>query len=652
MVIKELRDLAQHNTTVIKSENFSKFALAHPYDRMAAAVVDLIIILLPLVLFVVAPFKHQMLESLLVQNEKIFALSIIFIALATLVIVMLYFTWFTHRLGATFGKILFGLKVVEIWGQAKPTWHQSLQRSMWLTIELFLFGLPWLGIFSNNKRRTWHDKFSDTCVIATHKRVAGAPSQIEIGIVRGFLTAFVFFFALTTVFEAYRHISEDTGDESNLFSTIEDSAQKCEGVTQALSNWIFLDESNESRLSVAMALFAAGLTSKTCLSTEVETAMHGGVEPSALAYLAMAFVQSERPELSNRYLDKVCDVEKESDACLMSQVVMAWSDENWSEVEKIFSTLEGPHQAHLLVWGVRHYIKQGRFDKALKYLTQMAPQPALGQFVMSQKTKALWEQGLRREAEQSFMAAMSSFDSVDRIDLASWHCLSALEESCAAQESLSCKVSAAALKQAQDLIQDKIFALAEIHRAHCQSKVTGELLQLKEVFNEGTMGQLLTAVDYNLAGEVDKAMKILAELNARDDLEEEIYRTTEIYQLRWTKSREDLKSLATKWLNDDQEHKPYYSRALFLSLIDNQLYELGLQVAEKLTKAQLAEEFFAQGRIVAHFSMGHKKAAWALYQTYMQSADKFDLLKSDREPASDDSFQSIVRQLNREFSRP
>lgn len=84
---------------------------------------------------------------------------------------ILYCTLFLTFLGATPGKLLFGLRVVsrDEPGE-RPSLTAALLRSAFFIISAFAAGLGCLWALFDGERRTWHDRIAATRVVRVDRR--------------------------------------------------------------------------------------------------------------------------------------------------------------------------------------------------------------------------------------------------------------------------------------------------------------------------------------------------------------------------------------------------------------------------------------------------------------------------------------------------
>jgi uncharacterized RDD family membrane protein YckC len=90
----------------------------------------------------------------------------------TVFISMFYFTYFHGTTGQTFGKVLFGLKVVQATGE-KMTLGIGFLRWVGYVISAAVIYLGFIWIAIDGRKQGWHDKIAGTVVIRVKNIVNG-----------------------------------------------------------------------------------------------------------------------------------------------------------------------------------------------------------------------------------------------------------------------------------------------------------------------------------------------------------------------------------------------------------------------------------------------------------------------------------------------
>lgn len=298
----------------------SGVGLAAPKDRLAAYVVDTIL-LLPLVQLFQAPIKKWILESFIFGSSDQAVFLQAFSAFIFILVFIGYYTVMTWWGGQTIGKKFFSIKVISYHGSV--SFFQAFMRSFMIFCELALFGLPLLGVFSHSLRRPIHDRVADSLVISLKSPVS-YPSSKEKWKAHFASVAIMLCFAVTifTYYFVYFVI-----EEPKSFSF--EQKQNCRQLVK----------DKNQKVSSAIELFMAQKISGECLYKKARESLWSNVDTD-LSQLAMALAYVDNAETSDLYLKEVCKTKKEGSACLFSQ---------W--VQGGFSTEENDPFIHWVVEG-------------------------------------------------------------------------------------------------------------------------------------------------------------------------------------------------------------------------------------------------------------------------------------------------------------
>jgi len=82
-----------------------------------------------------------------------------------LLLKVVYQTLFVYQYGATIGKIMMKIFIVDAETLEKPGFSSALNRSIFRVISEMLFYLGFVWAFYDKKRQTWHDKTARTLVV-------------------------------------------------------------------------------------------------------------------------------------------------------------------------------------------------------------------------------------------------------------------------------------------------------------------------------------------------------------------------------------------------------------------------------------------------------------------------------------------------------
>ncbi len=306
-----------------------------------------------------------------------------------------------------------------------------------------------------------------------------------------------------------------------------DRASHCEAVDDAVTQWPQADDEKPNRLRISLALFAAGLVDRRCLQSEADNEASFSTSPGPIYYLAQSFVHSDEPDVSDSYLDHVCKRDPDSGSCELSQIVAAWSGDDWPAMDNMFSGLKHP-DAVASIWAIRHFMKRGEPEKAYGWIDRISPNKPLGPFLEVQRVKALWLMDRRSEAKLGALQALEALPDDWQMDLATWMCVQETAVSCNAKQSNSCRWLA---QQKTDLPEDDAdYAVALLHQKECSEQGEGDLeySELAQASSSNSWHLLVRAVAKLRAGDRATGIQLLKDVmtkeTAPDEVRAEAYR--------------------------------------------------------------------------------------------------------------------------------
>ncbi len=626
--------------------------MATPWDRLAATVIDWLLVLTPILVVVGAPLKRVMIEALVLDSQSPFARAMIISALSGLLVVLLYQSLMTYFYGGTLGKLAFGLRVVDVWTHKAPTLGASFVRSVALISEVLLAGLPWLSIFANVRRRAIHDRVSDTVVISTKRPGSLAPGIMEATFIRGVHSAFLAIFALcvTVVGVNFLKSAESEDTVLNWLESGKDDSPRCEEVTEALAEEPQTMQIEE-RLELAMELFAAGIVDQACVQQEAEWVMNQPEGETPLAYLAKAFATADNSELSNAYLEKACELGPVSESCLMTSIVQKWSEDDWDKVAELFSALPTPSSVHVSIWKVRYFMKQAKYEQALHVINQLAGRASLASYLVPERAKALWR---ANQFEQSRLVALTGFETLhgtERLNLAGWMCYEEMAKQCSEHEPSACETFVKeANNQSDTELQPTGWMAMILLKEKCQNRAAlSEYADLKEASENTPAEKLIKALELWSQGDELSAKKAMTDLFEDSKLPEPIRNEGLRRLVVWSKESEDM----TPWIDQWQSLKPGHRRTvgpvLFRALRAKGRLAEALNVGWQLLDENRADLQINRDLVVTAYQLGRRKDAWKLLKSYRE---RNDILNHSRSPASSDEFAGVAKLLTKEYGEP
>jgi uncharacterized RDD family membrane protein YckC len=565
--------------------------LARPLDRLAAVIVDVFVLLVPLFILLSAPLQRALDASKLLGLIPQWKAQVILLALLGFLLLIIYQTVMHYFFSATVGKMLFDLRVRPMFTNDRLTFAGLLGRSVVWMIESVCFGLPWLAVFSNTKRRPWHDRVYDTVVVCRTGAYVAAPGRWERGVVRGFFGACIAFilmigyFSLNTYFEALR--SETFG-----VAMVNHQSGQCEVVDR------YLDEDGQDtehqRLQMALSLFSAGLADPACIDSELEREVGHQAEVAPITYLAQAFVNSEDNEVYNSYLTQVCQEDSDSNECVMSKVATAWSSEDWPAVQELLVNSKAG-TPYLDIWAVRFFVKQARYPEALSRLDALTDHHELAEFTTVQRVKALFNSFHVPEADAALAQALSTLPHEDGEDVSSWLCAKELQNGCAARTKLACQRIQNDGKIGEVDFTRTEQALAKVMTLECDGQSSVDYLTFSESVKDADWQIFFRANYKRQKNDSQAAFRLFADLMDSDSASD-LLRVEALRRALAFADHQQLAVVAKLWQRI--ENKEAWNRAgnmLFERLKEKGESDQALRVARELLNAEaLSPQSLAQ----------------------------------------------------------
>lgn len=551
--------------------------LARPLDRLAAAIIDIFVLLVPLYILLSAPLKKWMMTSFILGSEPDFVATILGMVALAIFLIVSYQTLCHYFYGATLGKRIYDLRVVAMFhGEKLGFWDYGLRSLIWV-FELFCFGLPWLSVYSNPKRRPLHDRLSDTVVVTRSPSGVRSPLDWERAAVRSLFAALLGFFALVASIQI-RGAIDKLKMEKSLASIVDRDLGDCEVVSSSI------DEENadpHQRLKVAMTLYAAGLADRSCLESEVEGEIAKQIPVAPITYLSQAFIYADDAEISNGYLDEVCENAPGTVECSMSQLVTSWSDEDWSAVEEILKSAP-KGSGYMEVWGIRHYMKQARYGDALTALDALMNNRELAEFSLVQRVKALYNFYKEPEAIAAFKQAALALPADQGEDLSAWICSQQLQNGCSAATGAACKRALPETNTQEIDFERTSQALAHVLSMECRGGKEIDYLSFGEAVKDPDWQIFFRAAAERQKEDKKSAAAMFSQL-LHSSTAPELLRVEAARRWVTIATPAQMEDVIDSWLNyESREGYVKIGNLLFSRLAEQHNADLALKVAQKL----------------------------------------------------------------------
>lgn len=615
--------------------NKSDVLYANPLDRIAATIFDLFVVLTPLVHLITSPLRRDLSEFLLNSSYAEFYQSMVLISIVSIFVIIAYQSVMTYIKGGTLGQLLFGIQIRRIWCEQKLTFVSSLLRSLYWFVSVFIFfGFPLLSVFSDKRRRSFHERMTDTFTASKkEKRAVSHPGVVESSFVKGIYAALfgvVGLVALATIWQ----FAGDKG-EGSYFKKMIGSSGECEAVTNAQKKWDSLSSYTPTRLQVAMTLYAAEEIEADCLDKESEFAF---VEEGdlSLAYLAKSFVVADHPELSNAYLDRVCKEFPDSSDCEMSMAVDAWSEEDFDKVGEIFeSYADRKKPDYVKVWGVKQFERQKNYEQVVRLLDNISGQRALASFLLPIRAKALWKMNNMDLAKSSFAGSVDYLSDTVQYSVAKWMCFEDLLNGCEATKEVSCKVFESLVSNKTPVLRNKKVAMTHLALQSCKGEKNFEFL----------VDDRLVQRIANIVFEKENS-KMLLEIAKNQENPSDVRLLSFKF---WLDTQNDASVVQSALLSDEnQENQIHYQRMIFSKLYSLKAYGKAYSFAQANDLKLKNNKALREKLVVAAYRVGNRQHA---FQLIADTENKQSI--SGRLPASTiaGEYDWVLQKMMKEYNR-
>ena len=470
MVWANFDDFGSPKKTVL--EKVKNKRLANPTDRIGAFFIDALISY-GFSSFLASPVSKLYTEAQVLGEYGrvlIYAISLFAIHFSFYVA---FNSFLSYRYQKTFGQRFFNIRSISIWSGKTPSLGKIILRNI-----AFFFGAPLLlpltGMFTDNYRRMFFDKLTDTIMISEGRSYSGAPSKQERSFVKGLLLpAYLWVFAL--IASAMSTGAEMLLEEDDWLTRLNNSIPHCEEVVELSKDWPQENNEKTSRLMIALSLYASEQVSKECLLSEADAAFLRKKEIT-YAYLAKAFALEGVVELSDDYLVKVCEHDSQTDACLFTKLINYWADSDYKKADRVVDVLMDNSYSFMKAYAIQHYMNRKQFKSAYELIEKLSINPYLNNFLSKYRSKALWNLGRESEAEIAFVASQSKLHPRDLRQQQAWLCWKNLEVSCHRADKAVCQGMNQWVYNTEEEFTD-IEALAMFNKNECSGDMKqGDLL--------------------------------------------------------------------------------------------------------------------------------------------------------------------------------
>lgn len=298
MVYENPYHIEKHNSTLRESSQ-----LPPPIDRVLASIFDLILHapIFSLFSFIIVYRFNLLKVTISTTSEKmaVFVQLVWVFVVGTVILQAIYFKLF-HK---TPGMRLLKLELKSTSGE-ELSWSQCILRSTVWCLEIFLLGVPLLGIFSHPKRHALHDRVSESEIYSFKMWGALSPLPAEKSMVQ-FIMTIVIMLSLGWITALFSLSHKGIKDGSIALSEWREQGQLCSEVDD-LSSYSNIDLSLISkRLDFALGLYLFEQIDSDCLRKEIDLALLKKI-PGGLVWAGRAFLSTSHTAERKNYSQKAC----------------------------------------------------------------------------------------------------------------------------------------------------------------------------------------------------------------------------------------------------------------------------------------------------------------------------------------------------------
>ncbi len=616
--------------------------IAHPLDRLASFVLDGAVLFI-IASLAIAPFQKKIRMAQMVNETDQIIVAAVLALLVLSVLAIAYQFLMTSWKGGTLGKIAFGTRVVDVWTGRPAKLTDIFVRSVVWWIDTLLVCVPHFGMYSDPLRRPFHDRVANTVVISVSSRKGFAPELSEMSVMKSLFVAMYFLVFILVAIQVKQSYSLINADENaDLLSLA--SPVYCDSVSNAQAQWPLEHNQPANRVSIALALFAAGQIEEECLDQEAYLEFQNG-DQHDLAYLARAFATSDDSSLSDKYLERVCEKTKNSEACTLSELISFWTERDWDKATEGFMSSLPESSVFVKTWAIKHFEKVKDYAQEMKVIENLWPLQGLNEFLASHRTVALWGMHRKAEARVSLQSAIELLPKSKQLGLSSWMCFNELESTCAAELPPSCEHFEKLSEESSSVFSHDLYALTLVRIASC--KDFDRLSILKTQIEEPRVLKLIEAIENEHDGKIEAAIAIYRDLVDNTEATSPIYQDTfkRVFKIVSDQNREDFFDIA---LNDwEKSNTPdfwnwyVFGENLSEALIENGHYQDALGIGKQiLLKDPYNSEIKKQMVVASYKNKDYRQTA-----RYLKSLDVEN--ENQRMPASIDTIKRIRENMGR-----
>lgn len=616
-----------------------RIPLADPLSRWAALVVDFIV-QVPIISLILSSVKKQVLISEWLGKGLDYQVYIIVYVVFAALLIVFYQGLFTAFFGGTPGKLFFGLRVISIWNEERPSVSSSFVRAIYWCLGAFALFLPHLALFYHRERRPIYDRLADTVVVAQEKYAVGPPESSFSGFLKLVLTVFYvgIFVVLTQVlFNTYQTKRPD--QSTRLFW--QNDQDTCHAISKHLDTKQNLNPN--IRIEEALSLYAIGLIDDECLDREADNVLWN-YKPTTAAYAAKAMLFIDEKTVFAKYLTKTCEEKKEKDYCLLVRTLKkeasAADTKNQTNDKAYFNLSKSPHK-DIRLWALKYWIKEHEYAHALDLMELLSADDLIYSYLNLTRAKALWLTGQAEASRTVLNTFIPTTVGAQKTEMAAWLCYQETLDGCSTKQAKACqKLKTEVLGYANSSLSSDLL-IPLVRSAECDGGKNSANYLLHSTNNPRHI-QFITAINKSTENP-NEAVGLLEDLIRNADTDEKIRAEAILHSVKIKKNESTLDLAINTWKakrSKFNELWPYVGEILFLELHNRERHQQAYEVGQLISRIKTSSTFLEKW-IISSYKSGHDKVAWDTLKT-------LDPQKS-RIPASTSKLDTIRQNLAKRF---
>ncbi len=578
------------------------YIFADVLDRMAAFIVDLFLIFIPIMKLISAPFNTSIYDLKYLGQLDQLDIHRLWIVGLYVLCYLLYQSFFLSKYGATPGKKIFKIKVIVLFTRETPGVFSSIIRTVFILFEVMMFPVTLFMFLTHKDRRMLHDRVVDTITVSTKANLVKS-HPVEISYVKAMYTSFLLMYFMLAIAPVFMGGSFESVAKNK-------TPDKC----------YKLESYNTQEFSKYVSTFLAGKQSLDCFDANASLALDIK-ETREQGYVAK-FLSIKKAngsfKLLKSYKDRICNTS--SIACKVADH-MLYGKRSKVKVEKLYTQIHRASKSPFNVWLLGKMLKENNYKMVSRFSKRAAIDSSIKDFYGAAKVKLLWAFKDRSKSTRLANKLFKGTSSVVTTELAQWMCYKKLNVSCALAEAPSCEKF---LKGFLSNPSTPMSELTYIKTAECNAQgeelgqVYSDTSKLVENVNSKILLYALNAFDN---GEFEKSFGHLKTLLTSETSDDNYKKEAALRMINMSLNQEQWSEVYAWWLS--AHHSLEWEQVGVALLAKNNkfgTFDVAAKISVSLEGYLNQTPGVLQQMIIAHYYAGNKLKAGQIYKGFKKSA--------------------------------